>query len=100
MIPSTTIAVSTSTPESAELVVTVIMFDDVFPSPALILLIPTNPDLGFVIRNSSIFGLIFNPVDGSLIDDVTVPSGATSNPVIADNVLYFVSRDGDLHANR
>ena len=29
MIPSTTIAVSTSTPESAELVVTVIKFDDV-----------------------------------------------------------------------
>ena len=43
---------------------------------------------------------VFNPVDGSLIDDVTVPSGATSNPVIADNILYFVSRDGDLHAFR
>ena len=43
---------------------------------------------------------VFNPVDGSLLDDVTVPSGATSNPVIADNVLYFVSRDGDLHAFR
>ena len=43
---------------------------------------------------------IFNPIDGSLIDDVRVPSGATSNPVIADNVLYFVSRDGDLHAFR
>ena len=35
---------------------------------------------------------MFNPIDGSLIDDVTVPSGATSNPVIADNILYFVSR--------
>ena len=43
---------------------------------------------------------VFNPVDGSLIDDVTVPSCATSNPVIAVNVLYFVSRDGDLHAFR
>ena len=43
---------------------------------------------------------MFNPIDGSLIDDVRVPSGATSNPVIADNVLYFVSRDGDLHAFR
>ena len=43
---------------------------------------------------------VFNPIDGSLIDDVTVPSGATSNPVIADNVLYFVSQDGDLHAFR
>ena len=43
---------------------------------------------------------VFNPIDGSLLDDVTVPSGATSNPVIADNILYFVSRDGDLHAFR
>ena len=55
MIPSITIAVSTSTPERAELVVTVITFDPVAPSPALILLIPTDPVLGPVIRNSSIF---------------------------------------------
>ena len=56
MIPLITIAVSTSNPVRAELVVTVIRFDDVEPSPALILLIPTDPDFGPVIRNSSIFG--------------------------------------------
>ena len=55
MIPSITIAVSTSTPESAELVVSVTTFEDVVPSPALMLLIPTDPVLGPVIRNSAIF---------------------------------------------
>ena len=43
---------------------------------------------------------VFDPIDGSLVDDVRVPSGATSNPIIADNILYFVSQDGDLYAFR
>jgi outer membrane protein assembly factor BamB len=43
---------------------------------------------------------VYSPVDGSVINEVEVPGGATSNPVIANNVLYFVSRDGDLHAFR
>ncbi len=43
---------------------------------------------------------IYSPVDGSVINELVVPGGATSNPVIANNVLYFVSRDGDLHAFR
>ena len=34
------------------------------------------------------------------MNELEVPGGATSNPVIAHNVLYFVSRDGDLHAFR
>ena len=43
---------------------------------------------------------VFSPVDGSVMNELEVPGGATSNPVIANNVLYFVSRDGDLHAFR
>ena len=38
--------------------------------------------------------------DGSIISKIEIPGGATSNPVIANNVLYFVSRKGDLHAFR
>ena len=43
---------------------------------------------------------VYSPVDGSVMNELEVPGGATSNPVIAHNVLYFVSRDGDLHAFR
>ena len=43
---------------------------------------------------------IYSPVDGSAISELKVPGGATSKPVIANNTLYFVSRDGDLHAFR
>ena len=43
---------------------------------------------------------VYSPVDGSVRNELEVPGGATSNPVIANNVLYFVSRDGDLHAFR
>ena len=32
---------------------------------------------------------VFNPIDGSLIDDVRVPSGATSNPVIAVSYTHL-----------
>jgi outer membrane protein assembly factor BamB len=43
---------------------------------------------------------VYDPQDGSIISETEIPSGATSNPVIANNVLYFVSREGDLHAFR
>jgi outer membrane protein assembly factor BamB len=31
---------------------------------------------------------------------LSVPGGATTNPVVADGTLYLVSRDGRLHAFR
>ncbi|MDB3931026.1 PQQ-like beta-propeller repeat protein [Paracoccaceae bacterium] len=43
---------------------------------------------------------VYDPQDGSIISKIEIPGGATSNPVIANNVLYFVSRKGDLHAFR
>ena len=43
---------------------------------------------------------VYDPQDGSIISQTEIPGGATSNPVIANNVLYFVSRNGDLHAFR
>jgi outer membrane protein assembly factor BamB len=43
---------------------------------------------------------VYDPRDGSIISESEIPGGATSNPVIANNVLYFVSRKGDLHAFR
>ena len=64
VIPSITTAVSTSAPVRAELVVTVITVEEVVPSPALILEIPTDPAVGPTIRYSSILGWISNPVDG------------------------------------
>lgn len=42
----------------------------------------------------------FNPVDGSLINQVEVPGGATTTPVVANQTLYVVSTKGDLHAFR
>ena len=43
---------------------------------------------------------VYDPKDGSIISEIEIPGGATSNPVIANNVLYVVSRKGDLHAFR
>lgn len=47
-------------------------------------------------------GLIrsFDPASGALLSAVEVPGGATSNPVVAGNTLYVVSRKGVLHAIR
>ena len=42
----------------------------------------------------------FNPVNGSLINQVEVPGGATTTPVVANQTLYVVSTKGDLHAFR
>lgn len=42
----------------------------------------------------------YNPVDGALISSVEIPGGATTNPVIVNNVLYVVSTKGQLHAFR
>jgi len=42
----------------------------------------------------------FNPVDGSLISTISIPGGATTNPVVAGGVLYVVSTKGQLHAYR
>ena len=42
----------------------------------------------------------YNPVDGGLISTVDIPGGATTNPVVANGVLYVVSTKGQLHAFR
>lgn len=42
----------------------------------------------------------FNPEDGSLIGTTQVPGGATTNPIVANGVLYVVSKKGTLHAFR
>ncbi|WP_114966035.1 PQQ-like beta-propeller repeat protein [Alkalilacustris brevis] len=42
----------------------------------------------------------FDPVSGELIEQVEVPRGATTNPVVAGQTLYLVSTDGRLHAYR
>ena len=42
----------------------------------------------------------FNPVDGSLINTMELPSGAARNPVVAGGVLYLVTESGTLHAFR
>ncbi|MGX9353843.1 outer membrane protein assembly factor BamB family protein [Roseobacteraceae bacterium S113] len=41
---------------------------------------------------------VYNPEDGALQRSVPLPGGATTNPVVVDNVLYVVSRSGQLHA--
>ncbi len=47
-------------------------------------------------------GLIrsFDPVTGAQVSAVEVPGGASTNPVVAGNTLYVVSRSGVLHALR
>ena len=56
---------------------------------------------GRVIVTSS-DGLIrfFSPQDGKLLSTVNIPSGATTAPIVANNTLYVVSTDGQLHAFR
>lgn len=47
-------------------------------------------------------GLIrsFNPADGALISEVTLPGGAASLPAIVNGTLYILSGNGQLHAFR
>lgn len=47
-------------------------------------------------------GLIrqFDPVSGNLLGSFEVPGGAASNPVVAGQTLYVVSKTGQLHAFR
>ena len=42
----------------------------------------------------------FNPVSGEELEAIKIPGGATTSPVVADGVLYVVSKNGKLHAFR
>ncbi|MGB1154478.1 MAG: PQQ-binding-like beta-propeller repeat protein [Paracoccaceae bacterium] len=42
----------------------------------------------------------FNPESGEELEAIKIPSGATTSPVVADGVLYVVSKNGKLHAFR
>jgi len=42
----------------------------------------------------------FDPASGALIGTLPMPGGAASNPVVADNTLYVVGKDGELVAFR
>ena len=42
----------------------------------------------------------FSPTDGTLLHQVEVPSGATTDPVVAGNTLYVVGTKGQLFAFR
>ncbi|MCG7521336.1 PQQ-like beta-propeller repeat protein [Ruegeria sp. Ofav3-42] len=53
-----------------------------------------------VIASNDGYIRFFNPVDGTLVNRVEVPGGATTAPVVAGQTLYVVSTKGDLHAFR
>ncbi|WP_170382670.1 PQQ-like beta-propeller repeat protein [Ruegeria atlantica] len=53
-----------------------------------------------VIASNDGFLRFFNPVDGTLVNSVEVPGGATTAPVVAGQTLYVVSSKGELHAFR
>lgn len=42
----------------------------------------------------------YDPVDGRLLQEVGLPGGAASNPVVVGQTLYIVSAKGQLHAFR
>ena len=42
----------------------------------------------------------FDPASGELLSEVSVPSGAASQPAIVNGVLYVLSQNGQLHAYR
>lgn len=42
----------------------------------------------------------FDPQDGALVGQVTIPGGATTRPIVVDGTLYVVSKSGDLLAYR
>ncbi|SDC92941.1 PQQ-like beta-propeller repeat protein [Ruegeria marina] len=43
---------------------------------------------------------LYNPEDGTLLQRIEVPGGATTGPVVAGNTLYVVGTKGQLHAFR
>lgn len=43
---------------------------------------------------------MFDPVNGAIVYTSEIPGGAAEAPVIADETLYVVSRDGELYAFR
>lgn len=43
---------------------------------------------------------LFDPQSGEQVYSAEIPGGAATNPVVADGVLYIVSRKGQLHAFR
>ncbi len=47
-------------------------------------------------------GLIrqFDPTSGASVGDIALPDGAASGPVVANGVLYVISKSGQLHAFR
>ncbi len=53
-----------------------------------------------VIASNDGYLRFFNPVDGTLVNRVEVPGGATTAPVVAGQTLYVVSTKGELHAFR
>lgn len=40
----------------------------------------------------------FDPSSGQLLNTAPIPSGATANPVVADGVMYIVTKNGQLQA--
>jgi len=42
----------------------------------------------------------FDPENGRVVQEIAVPGGATTRPVVANGTLYVVSRKGTLHAYR
>ncbi|MEX0349939.1 MAG: PQQ-binding-like beta-propeller repeat protein [Paracoccaceae bacterium] len=53
-----------------------------------------------VVASNDGFLRFFRPEDGTLLNQVEVPGGATTGPVVAGGTLYVVSAKGDLHAFR
>jgi outer membrane protein assembly factor BamB len=43
---------------------------------------------------------MFDPKSGEMVFSAEIPGGAATNPVVANGVLYVVSRKGELHAFR
>ena len=42
----------------------------------------------------------YAPEDGSLLGTMSLPAGATANPIVVDRTLYLVTENGQLHAFR
>ena len=53
-----------------------------------------------IIASSDGFIRAFDPASGDLVTQTEIPRGATTRPVVANGVLYVVSKNGTLHAYR
>lgn len=53
-----------------------------------------------IVASSDGYLRLFNPEDGSLVQSVEIPNGASSAPVVAGSTLYVVGSKGQLHAFR